>query len=294
MRQPEGVVTVFDFLIVRFPQIPPETWLQRVRDGHVVTDAGPIEPSLPYRPGLDVRYWREVEEEPPVRTDVDVVWRDQHLLVVDKPAFLPVTPGGRYVRSCLVTLLEERLGLEHLAPLHRLDKDTSGLVVLSLDPRSRGHYSGLFQGAGPRLAKTYLAECEVQPGTSLEPRWLRHHLSRDPQHHWRQCAVPERQPNAFTSFDVVEARGGRALVRLGPISGRKHQLRVQLAAEGLPIVGDRLYGAGQPPPDENLDRPLRLHCSRLAVADFPRFGDGLPQTFTWCSEYPEWLGDASA
>ena len=223
-----------------------------------------------------------------------MVWRDQHLLVVDKPPFLPVTPGGRYVRACLVTLLEERLGLEHIAPLHRLDKDTSGLVVLSIERSSTGHYSGLFQGAGPRVTKTYLAECEVLPGAPLETRWLRHHVARDPQHHWRQCAVPERQPNAFTSFDVVEARDGRVLVRLGPISGRKHQLRVQLAAEGLPIVDDRLYGLGDLPPGDALDRPLRLHCSRLAVAGFPAFGGGPPLDLDWRSEYLEWLGGASA
>jgi len=227
-----------------------------------------------------------------VRTDLRIVWRDEHLLVVDKPAFLPVTPGGGYVRSCLVVLLEERLGLDGIAPLHRLDKDASGLVVLSAARRSRGHFGGLFQGAGPRLSKTYLAQCEVLPGASLEPRWLRHHVARDPDRHWLQRVEPERPPNVFARFEVVNAHGGRAMVRLAPRTGRKHQLRVQLAAEGLPIIDDRLYGRGEPPPEDALDRPLRLHCCRLAVAGFPAYGDGPPVSFDWRSDDPPW-GDGS-
>lgn len=278
---------MLDFLLLRFPDIPGDVWRERCQDGRVTGNGLRIAPDTPYAAGLDVHYWREVAEEPPVRTDFRVVSRDAHLLVVDKPPFLPVTPGGSYVRACLLTLVEERLGLDGVAPLHRLDADTSGLVVLSLEPASRGHFSGLFQGAGPRLAREYLAVCELLPGARPQDGTLRHHLARDPGRHWLQRVVPGRPPNSFTAVEVLAHDGRRALLCLRPLGGRKHQLRAQLADAGMPVVGDRLYGRDAPR-ERDLARPLFLVCSRLAVDGFPAFGFGPPLGVEWRTQRRPW------
>ncbi len=281
---------MLDFLTLRFSQITRESWRQRLVGGLVIAGGQPLDEGSLFEPGLEVRYWREVDEEPPVRTDVEVVWRDDHLLVVDKPPFLPVTPGGGFVRACLITRLEESLGLVDVAPLHRLDADTSGLVVLSLEPASRGHYSGLFQGAGPRVTKEYLAVCEPVSGTEVVGGTLRHHVERDPDRHWRQRIVPDSPPNAFTTVEVLANDGHRAFLRLRPIGGRKHQLRIQLATAGMPVVGDRLYGR-ETDPARDLERPMLLACSRLSVAGFPGHGGGPELTADWrCRRLP-WTTD---
>ena len=136
-RPPKGEQTVFEFFLRRFPRIPHAVWSERFATGKVWATDTPIDAETPYRPLLEVRYRREVEHEPQVRRDFRIVWSDQHLMVVDKPPHLPVTPGGRWVRGCLLHLLLEATGNDRIAPLHRLDRLTSGLVLLSLNPESR-------------------------------------------------------------------------------------------------------------------------------------------------------------
>ncbi|MCX7011123.1 MAG: pseudouridine synthase, partial [Candidatus Sumerlaeota bacterium] len=123
-KAPPGVATVLDYLAVRFPHVARETWAERFARGLVLSNEGPLAVDAPFRPRLRVRYFREVEREPPVRTDWRIEHEDADLVVVAKPPFLPVTPAGSYVRHCLLNLLEETTGRQDLAPLHRLDKDT--------------------------------------------------------------------------------------------------------------------------------------------------------------------------
>jgi len=137
-QPPPGVQTIFDFFLLRFPRIPRTTWMGRFASGKVWATGERIDAETPYRPLLEVHYRREVGREPPVREDFRVVWSDHHLLVVDKPPNLPVTPGGRWVRGCLLHLLLEATGNDRIAPLHRLDRLTSGLVLLSIDPEIGG------------------------------------------------------------------------------------------------------------------------------------------------------------
>lgn len=282
---------MLDFLERRFPRIGREVWRRRLEGGAVKWRGRPLSVDSPYLPEVELQYWRETEEEPPVRRDVEVVWSDDHLLVVDKPPFLPVTPGGRYVRGCLLTVLEERLGEPELAPLHRLDKDTSGLVVLSRRAESRGHFGGLFQGRGPRIQKEYLALCELMERAWLGTRTLSHHVRRDPTAHWRQRVDVDLPANARSELEVVEVRGSRALVRLRPRSGRKHQLRVQLAHEGLPIVNDRVYGSACVGSMDDLEHPMALVCHRLWVVRFPGFAGSPPLTLEWSTPRRPWSDD---
>jgi tRNA pseudouridine32 synthase/23S rRNA pseudouridine746 synthase len=281
-RPPSGVVTLLDFFALRFPRIPEAVWRERFAAGKVWAAAGPVAADEPYRPLLELHYRREVEREPPVRTDLAVVWSDDDLLVVDKPPHLPVTPGGPWVRHTLLHLLEGLTSCSELVPLHRLDRLTSGLVVLSRRQSTRAHYVRMFQPGAP-VEKTYTAVCELPGGEPPERAVLEHHIRRSRDEHWRQVVVPGEAPNASSQIELIEARGRLAAYRVRPRTGRKHQIRVQLAAAGLPILGDPLYGTRPFHDPEDLVTRLWLDAREIRVTGFPRPGGAAPLTAAWTS-----------
>ena len=284
-QQPPGVQTIFDFFLHRFPRISRTTWLGRFASGKVWATGERIDAETPYRPLLEVHYRREVEREPPVREDFRVVWSDHHLLVVDKPPNLPVTPGGRWVRGCLLHLLLEATGNDRIAPLHRLDRLTSGLVLLSIDLVTRSHFARLFQPR-PMVEKTYTAVCELRRDPPSPRFTLEHHIARSPQEYWRQVVRPELPANARCEVAVIAVGQGLVLARVRPSTGRKHQIRVQLAHEGLPILGDPLYGTVRShDPDEASPR-LWLDAHRLAIRAFPGPPGNEVLTGEWSSSRP--------
>jgi tRNA pseudouridine32 synthase / 23S rRNA pseudouridine746 synthase len=288
-RQPEGTRTVFDYFLRRFPRIAPEVWLDRFRAGKIATDAGPLTLDAPFEPLVEVYYQREVEREWPARTDYRVVHEDARLLVVDKPPFLPVIPGGHYVRHCLLNLLIESTGNDAIAPLHRLDKDTSGITLFSKCSESRSHFARMFLESGSQLTKEYLAVCDVTATARPLPARFEDHIARDAHDYHLQAIHDDRPPNSVCDVELVETKGARALLRVHPVTGRKHQIRVQLSHAGYPIVNDRLYGLRPRFDPEDLSEPLQLNCHRIAVAGYPGYeGEGTLDC-KWVSEQAlEW------
>jgi tRNA pseudouridine32 synthase/23S rRNA pseudouridine746 synthase len=281
-RPPSGVVTLLDFFLLRFPRIPEAVWRERFAAGKVWTAGGPVAADAPYRPLLELHYRREVEREPPVRTDLEVVWSDDDLLVVDKPPHLPVTPGGPWVRNTLLHLLETRTCCSELAPLHRLDRLTSGLVVLSRSRSTRAHFARLFQPGAP-VEKTYTAVCELTGGDAPGRAVLEHCIQRSRDEHWRQVVDPSLPHNARAEIERIAVSGRLAAYRVRLLTGRKHQIRVQLAAAGLPVLGDPLYGTRRFHDPEDLDTRLWLDAHELRVSGFPRPGGADPLTAVWSS-----------
>ncbi len=276
------VRTIFDFFVHRFPRITRATWLERFAAGKVWAEGERIDAEAPYRPLLEVHYLREVDSEPPVREDFRVVWSDEQLMVVDKPPNLPVTPGGRWVRGCLLHLLLEAIGNEHIVPLHRLDRLTSGLVLLSLDPATRSHFSRLFQ---PRslVAKTYTAVCQIHCDPLPSRFTLDHHITRSESEYWRQEVAQDGIVNAHCEVEVMAVDDGLALVAVRPTTGRKHQIRVQLATAGLPILGDPLYGTRPSHDPGDISQRLWLDAHRLEVSAFPGPSGAHDVTGAWTS-----------
>jgi tRNA pseudouridine32 synthase/23S rRNA pseudouridine746 synthase len=281
-RAPSGVVTLIDFFVLRFPRIPEATWRERFAAGKVWAADGPVAADAPYRPLLGLFYRREMEREPPVRTDVAIVWSDDDLVVVDKPPHLPVTPGGPWVRHTLLHLLEGLTGCAELAPLHRLDRLTSGLVLLSRSRGTRAHYARMFQPGAP-VEKTYTAVCELVRGDAPERAVLDHHIRRSREEYWRQAVSPEEPPNASSEIELIAVAGRLAAYRVRPRTGRKHQLRVQLAAAGLPVLGDPLYGTAPFHNPDDLATRLWLDAHEIRVTGFPRPGGAAPLTAVWTS-----------
>lgn len=281
-RPPRDEQTILEFFLHRFPRIPKTTWLERFSTGKVWARDTPINIETPYMPLLEVHYRREVEREPEVRKDFRIVWANRHLMVVDKPPHLPVTPGGRWVRGCLLHLLLDATGDDRISPLHRLDRLTSGLVLLSVDPESRSHFAALFQPK-PLVEKTYTAVCELRCDPPRDRFTLTHHIARSETEYWRQTVRSEMSPNARCDVEIVDVRHELALVKVRPLTGRKHQIRVQLAQAGLPILGDPIYGTRPFHDPEDLSHRLWLDAHRLAVSGFPDPGDRGDLTAEWIS-----------
>ena len=255
--------TVLDGLCARFPAVSRAQWLDRMARGRVLDDAGqPLGPQARYRVGLEVHYYREVADEPHIPFEEAVLHVDEHLLVADKPHFLPVAPSGAHVHETLLGRLMRRTGNRDLVPLHRLDRDTAGLVLFSTQPGSRDAYQSLFRER--RIDKTYEAVAAPLPGLAF-PLVRRSRLVPG-EPFPRMCEAPG-EPNSETAVDVI-ARGERHWhYALQPVTGRKHQLRVHMAALGAPIASDPLYPevAHRAPGDH--EAPLQLLARSLSFTD---------------------------
>jgi len=268
--------TVLDFLCERFPGITRAQWRDRMARGRVTdVDGGALDETHPYRAGLLVRYFREVADEPPIPFEETVLHLDDDLLVADKPHFLPVTPAGGHVEHTLLARLLRRFGNPDLVPLHRIDRATAGLVLFSTRRETRAQYQALFRER--RIEKNYLAIAAALPDLHF-PLERRSRLERGtPFFRMREV---EGMPNAHTRIDVLQRDGAAWRYALQPITGKKHQLRVQMAALGAGIVGDDLYpelASSDPASRRDFDHPLKLLALSLAFID-PLTGH--PRRFT--------------
>lgn len=254
--------TVLDCLCARFPAIDRDTWLARMQRGRVLDAEGrALGPQAAYREGLRVHYFRELPAEAPIPFEARILYRDEHLLVADKPHFLPVMPAGRHVEETLSVRLARRLGNPDLVALHRLDRDTAGLVVFSARPSSRDAYTRLFRER--RIAKVYEAIAAPLPGCVLPLERATCIERGEPFFRMREA---EGEANAFTRIDVLAREADRWLYRLEPVTGRKHQLRVHMAGLGAPIEGDPYYPVLREV-IEGFDDPLRLLARELRFTD---------------------------
>ena len=256
--------TVLDCLCARFPQISRDTWLQRMARGLVLDDQDrPLGPEAAYREALRVQYFREIENERKIPFQARIVYQDQHLLVADKPHFLPVMPAGDYAEETLLTRLVRETGNPHLAPLHRIDRHTAGLVLFSAEPASRGAYQALFRER--RIDKRYQAIAPALPQQQFPLR--RHSRLEKGEPFFRMCEV-DGAPNSETLLEVLERHGELWRYRLFPVTGKQHQLRVHMAALGAPICNDTFYP--QLVDEKGVDdftRPLKLLAHSLDFAD---------------------------
>lgn len=249
-----------------FPGVDEATWRQRFARGRVLDGQGsPVSPESACRNGDEVHYYREVGHEPePVEPEA-VLHRDADLVVADKPHGMPVVPAGGVVRQTLLARLARRLGCDDLVPLHRIDRDTAGLVLFSCNPASRGMYQRLFPER--RIRKAYEAVAPALPGLALPH--ARHSRIVRGEPFFRMREVPG-EANCMTRISLIHAEGAAWLYALAPREGRKHQLRVHMAALGAPILGDRVYGDEQGDADAGL--PLQLLARALAFDDPLRGG----------------------
>jgi len=261
-----GWATALDFLSERLPRVSRDEWHRRLLAREVFDGAGQtVAPDARLRAGQHLHYYRDLPDEAPIPFEEHIVFQDEWLVVADKPHFLPVTPTGPYVQQSLLVRLRRRLGLDTLAPIHRIDRETAGLTVFAVQPATRDAYHGLFRKRA--VTKTYEAIAPA-PRTQAFPRVHRNRLEEDAGAFFRMVEAPG-EPNSETRIALLEVRGDLARYALEPLSGRRHQLRVSMNALGLPIVGDQFYPTVRrgPREAEDFSQPLQLLARSLAFTD---------------------------
>jgi tRNA pseudouridine32 synthase/23S rRNA pseudouridine746 synthase len=238
----------------------------------VGADGRALAPDAGYEPGMFVWFHREPQAEVPVPFPVEVVHRDEHIVVADKPHFLATTPRGSHVTETALARLRRELDLPELGAAHRLDRLTAGLVLFTVRPEERGAYQSLFRDR--RVHKEYEAIAPYDPALAL-PRTVRSRIVKE--RGVLAAYEVEGEPNAVTDVELLEHRAadgshrpgqGLARYRLVPHTGQTHQLRVHMNALGVPILGDPLYPVVSPPvPPGDFRHPLQLLARTLRFTD---------------------------
>lgn len=256
-------VTLFDFLCQKFPHICRDEWLTRFNEGQILAeDLKVLTSDTPYCHGKMIYYYRFLEDEAVVPFHHQILFENDEFMVVDKPHFLAVSPAGQYVKETLLTRLKVATGNADLSPIHRLDRETAGLILISKNVATRHLYQALF--AHHAIEKTYHAIAGHQDLSM--PTEVNLHLERgDPFYVMR---VNEGKPaNTHTQIDVLAVKGGTAKYELLPTTGKLHQLRVHLNHLGIPIKGDPYYPTVMHKSKDDFSQPLQLLAKRLAFND---------------------------
>lgn len=229
--------TIYQFLCDTFSHISPLTWQQRFEAGLVSDSSGrPLSVDSLYRPATRIYYYRELAQETMIPFEHHVIYENEHLLVVDKPHFLTVSPTGRYVQQTLLTRLNQQYGYPELSPIHRLDRETAGVILFAKQAKVRAAYQQLF--ARHQVYKIYHA---IAPYTDQHCWPQRIALRLEKGQPFYTMRVVEGEINSITEIDLMTHNEVWAKYRLCPLTGKQHQLRVHMANLGIAIKNDRFY-----------------------------------------------------
>lgn len=255
--------TVIDFFKDKYPQVDASTWNARMAKGQVLDETGRrVDSETPFRVGACIFYYRELENEKTIPFVEQVLYQDEHILVADKPHFLPVIPSGKFLHETLLVRLRKQRATEALVPIHRLDRETAGVVLFSLNPKTRGHYTSLFRNRQVRKVYEALAPTLKDLGF---PTTRRSRIVRG-EPFFRMKEVPG-EANSETQIRSCKNLGRLSLYQLLSHTGKKHQLRLHLAALGIPIINDKFYPAVTLLDDDDFSRPLKLLAKSISFQD---------------------------
>jgi len=261
---PQPYPSIMEFLVARFPRVPRARWEQRIAAGKVLDEAGcPITMESGYVPLKRLFYFREVEQERVIPFQEEILFRNDDILVACKPHFLPVTPGGAYVNECLLNRLRRRADIDYLAPIHRIDRATAGIVMFSVNKKTSDLYHALFRDG--KVEKRYEA---LSPCThhQEENEWLVENRIVTGEPWFRMTTVPG-EVNARSRITLAEVRSGMGRFELSPFTGQTHQLRLHMSGLGFGILNDRLYPDLQPEVADDFAKPLQLIARMLGFRD---------------------------
>lgn len=274
--------TAMDYMMHRWGHIDPQGIEDRFDAGEIVGEGGvPLHRGTPLQDHTFIWYYRTLPPETRIPVDIGILYQDEHLLVVDKPHFLPTTPGGTYIQESALVRLRNQLGLPDLIPMHRLDRMTAGVLLFSTNPQTRGRYQVLFEKRQVQKEYECVSAAEPAPGHPAVdfPVVVRNRMTKSRS--YLLAEVIEGEPNAETRIERLErfdggpaagapgtAGGGRlARYRLEPHTGKTHQLRVHMASLGLGIVNDAFYPDLLDKAPDDYARPLQLLARGIRFVD---------------------------
>jgi len=262
--QDDKNITILRYLQIRFPHIAEHIWEERLDNGQIISDNGDvISRNTAYRAGMKLCYYREIQQEIIIPFRESIVYQDDHLVAACKPHFLPVQPAGPYVAECLLNRLKKSLGNNDLVPLHRIDRETAGIVLFSANPQTRGIYHRLF--AERKIQKIYEAIGSM-PKDRLLDEWLVENRIEESEN-WPLMKNTDGPINARTLIKKIDEKGELAKFRIEPLTGKGHQIRLHLQMIGSAILNDRYHPALQPEKPDDFQNPLQLIARQLSFTD---------------------------
>ena len=274
--------TAMDYMMHRWGHIDPQGIEDRFDAGEIVGEGGiPLDRATLLEDHTFIWYYRTLPPETRIPVEISILHQDEHLLVVDKPHFLPTTPGGTYIQESALVRLRNQLDLPDLIPMHRLDRMTAGVLLLSTNPETRGRYQVLFEKRQVQKEYECISAAEPAPGYPAVdfPVVVRNRMTKSRS--YLLAEVIEGEPNAETRIERLEtfdggARAGApvtspalrlARYRLKPHSGKTHQLRVHMASLGLGIVNDAFYPELLDKAPDDYSKPLQLLARGIRFVD---------------------------
>ena len=274
--------TAMDYMMHRWGHIDPQGIQDRFDAGEIVGEGGvPLHRGTPLQDHTFIWYYRTLPPETRIPVDIGILHQDEHLLVVDKPHFLPTTPGGTYIQESALVRLRNQLDLPDLIPMHRLDRMTAGVLLFSTNPQTRGKYQVLFEKRQVQKEYECVSAAEPAPGhPAVEyPVVVRNRMVKSRS--YLLAEVVEGEPNAETKIERLESFDGGpgagapgtgaarrlARYRLEPHTGKTHQLRVHMASLGLGIVNDAFYPELLDKAPDDYAKPLQLLARVIRFVD---------------------------
>ncbi|GAA3711371.1 RluA family pseudouridine synthase [Zhihengliuella alba] len=294
LRLPEtprsGQATVLEHLVARFGHIDPAEIAQRFDDGEVVArDGAPLSRATPLGAHEFVWYYRTLPPETPIPFEERVLAQERDLLVVDKPHFLPTTPGGGFLQESALVRLRNRLGLPELTPIHRLDRATAGVILFSVRAETRGAYQTMFERRTVRKEYECVSALPARADARADgaaagsrfrdfPVLVRSRIRKTKGE--LRVHLEDGPANAESAVGLLGTgvSGGHraglpvAHFRLVPHTGKTHQLRVHMASLGLGILNDVFYPELLDKAPDDYRRPLQLLARSIEFPD-PLTGD---------------------
>ncbi len=258
---------LLEFFIAQFPHITATEWEQRFNEGLILNIEGEaLSAKDPYQSNTHLIYFRRLAREPEIPFEEQILFQDEHILVADKPHFLPVTPSGLYLQQTLLNRLKKKTGIPTLSPIHRIDRDTAGLVIFSVNPDERAQYQNLFRD---RVVKKVYEAIAPYSDTLIKRLPMTYQSKIEESEHFLQMQEVEGEPNTDTLIELIQINQPWAKYRLTPGSGKKHQLRCHLNVLGAPIKHDQIYPILTPYQEYELDisKPLQLLAKEIAFDD---------------------------
>jgi len=266
-QENKGWNNLLEFLVHKFPLIDKQIWTTRLSEGKVHWQSGEVvNANTSFQARQVLCYYREVQHEPTIPFEHHIIYQDEHILVACKPHFLPVTPGGKYINECLLERLRQQ-GFPDIVPMHRLDRETAGLVIFSINNKSRGTYCQLF--ADRAISKNYQAIAKLPQSVLQQPlpkNWdISNRLEKsNPAFTMHET---EGEDNAHSLISLLEIKNQSGLFELHPITGKTHQLRLHMMKIGLPILHDKFYPTLLSEQADNFNNPLQLLAKKLSFID---------------------------
>jgi tRNA pseudouridine32 synthase/23S rRNA pseudouridine746 synthase len=263
----QSYLNLLHFFTEQFPHIAVKEWEDRFAQGLVLNDLGEsLAANDAYLPNAHLIYFRRLAREPEIPFEEEILYQDEHILVTDKPHFLPVTPSGLYLHQTLLNRLKKKTGIQTLSPIHRIDRDTAGLVIFSVKPDERAQYQNLFRDR--LVKKVYEAIAPYSDDLTIQLP-ITYQSRIEESEHFLQMQEVEGEVNTDTLIELIQVTKPWAKYKLTPGSGKKHQLRCHLNALGIPIKNDQIYPILTPYQEYDLDlsKPLQLLAKEVSFLD---------------------------